>query len=41
MPRYYLGVDWGDQQHGVCARDEHGAIVWEGLVSQTVEGLCE
>ncbi len=41
MPRYYLGVDWGDQTHGGCARDEEGTIVWEGTVPHTVVGLSE
>lgn len=41
MPRYYLGVDWGDQTHGVCARDEEGTMVWEGSVSHTAAGLSE
>lgn len=41
MPRYYLGVDWGDQQHGVCVREEAGTIVWESSVLQTTEGLRE
>ena len=39
MPRYYLGVDWGDEQHGVCVRDEAGTIVWEGAVAHTPAGL--
>ncbi len=30
MGRYYLGVDWGDEQPGVCVREETGGIVWEG-----------
>ncbi len=39
MARYYLGVDWGDEQHGVCVREEAGAIVWEGMVAHTPTGL--
>jgi len=39
MARYYLGVDWGEEQHGVCVREETGAIVWEGMVPHTPTGL--
>ena len=39
MARYYLGVDWGDEEHGVCAREETGAIVWERMVPHTSTGL--
>jgi transposase len=39
MARYYLGVDWGDEQHGVCVCEEMGAIVWEGMVAHTPMGL--
>jgi transposase len=39
MARYYLGVDWGDEQHGVCVCEETGAIVWEGIVAHTPMGL--
>ncbi len=41
MPRYYRGVDWGDEQHGVCVREEAGSIVWEDLVPHTPKGLQE
>ena len=41
MPRYYIGVDWGDQQHGVCVREEGGRVVWESLVAQTPAALSE
>lgn len=41
MPRYYLGVDWGNEQHGVCVQDEPGTIVWEALVAHTPTGLRE
>jgi len=39
MARYYLGVDWGEEQHGVCVCEETGAIVWEGMVPHTPTGL--
>lgn len=39
MARYYLGVDWGEEQHGVCVREETGAIVWEGMVPHPSTGL--
>jgi len=39
MARYYLGVDWGEEQHGVCVREETGTIVWEGMVAHTPTGL--
>ena len=41
MARYYLGVDWGDEQHGVCVREETGAIVWEEMVAHTPRGLSD
>lgn len=41
MARYYIGVDWGDQQHGVCVREEAGSVVWESLVAQTPAALSE
>ena len=41
MPRYYMGVDWGDEQHGVCVQDEAGTIVWEEMVPHTSKGLRE
>ena len=41
MPRYYMGVDWGNAQHGVCVQDETGTIVWEAMVPHTTKGLEE
>ncbi len=41
MPRYYMGVDWGDEQHGVCVQNEAGTLVWEDLVAHTPKGLRE
>ena len=41
MSRYYMGVDWGDVQHGVCVQDETGTIVWEAMVLHTTQGLQE
>lgn len=41
MTRYYLGVDWGEEQHGVCVREETGAIVWEKMVAHTPSGLSD
>lgn len=41
MPRYDIGVGWGNEQHGVCVREEAGASVWEDLVSHTAKGLRE
>jgi len=41
MPRYDIGVDWGDQQHGVCVREEAGHVVWESLVAQKAAALSE
>lgn len=41
MTRYYLGVDWGEEQHGVCVREETGVIVWEKMVAHTPSGLSD
>lgn len=41
MRRYYLGVDWGDQQHGVWACEEDGTSVLDQAVAHTAEGLSE
>jgi len=39
--RYYLGVDWADQEHEVWVCDEVGKKVAAMKVKQTVEGMSE
>jgi transposase len=39
--RYYLGVDWADQEHAVWAVDEAGRKVTARTVPHTAEGLSE
>jgi hypothetical protein len=39
--RYYLGVDWADQEHAVWGEDETGAKVWARTIPQTVAGWAE
>lgn len=39
--RYYLGVDWADQQHAVWVVDERGSKVTARAVPHTAEGLSE
>lgn len=41
MARYYMGVDWADQEHAVWVGDEAGAKIAEMPVAQTAEGLGE
>ena len=41
MGRCYLGVDWGDQTHQVCAVDEVGAKVAEMTVEQSAREMSE
>ncbi|MGH7407224.1 MAG: IS110 family transposase [Candidatus Methylomirabilales bacterium] len=41
MARYYMGVDWADQEHAVWVGDEAGAKIAEMAVAQTAEGLSE
>lgn len=41
MTRYYLGVDWGDQHHGLCVQDEAGTLIRQCQVAHTPEGLSE
>jgi hypothetical protein len=37
--RYYLGVDWADQTHAICAVDEAGTKVVARTVPHTTEGM--
>ena len=37
----WIGVDWGDRSHAVCAVDTMGHILLEQIVPHTVEGLRE
>jgi transposase len=39
--RYYLGIDWADQDHEVWAEAETGAKVWGRSIPQTVAGWAE
>jgi transposase len=39
--RYYLGVDWADQEHAVWSVDEAGQKVTASTVPHTAEGLSE
>jgi len=39
--RYYLGVDWADQQHAVWVMEEHGAKITSRTVPHTAAGFSE
>lgn len=39
--RYYMGVDWADQEHAVWVEDEQGTLVGRRTVPHTAEGLSE
>ena len=39
--RYYLGVDWADQEHAVWSMNEAGQKVAARTVLHTAEGLSE
>jgi transposase len=39
--RYYLGVDWADQEHAVWGVDEAGRKVTAGTVPHTAEGMSD
>ncbi len=39
--RYYLGVDWADQEHAVWGLDEAGQKVTARTVPHTADGLSE
>ena len=41
MKRYYLGVDWSDKVHEVCAVEEAGKKVTEMKVEESPEGMSE
>jgi len=41
VKRYYMGVDWADQEHQVYVGDEGGKKIMERKVPQTAEGLAE
>ena len=41
MKRYYVGVDWADQEHQVYVVDEDGKKIMERKVPQSTEGLAE
>jgi hypothetical protein len=38
MPRYYLGVDWGDRVHQVYGGNENGTKVMEMKLQESAEG---
>jgi transposase len=41
VPRYYLGVDWGDRVHQLYGGDENGTKVIEMKLQESPEGLAE
>jgi len=41
VPRYYLGVDWGDRVHQLYGGDENGAKVMEMKLQESPEGMAE
>jgi transposase len=40
VPRYYLGVDWGDRVHQLYGGDENGIKIMEMKVQENPEGLA-
>lgn len=41
MVRYFIGVDWADQEHRVCVLDEQGQQVLQKVLANTPEALSE
>jgi transposase len=41
MPRYYLGVDWGDRVHQLYGGNENGTKVMEMKLQESPEGVAE
>jgi hypothetical protein len=41
VPRYYLGVDWGDRVHQLYGGDENGTKVMEMKLQESPEGVAE
>lgn len=39
--RYYIGVDWGDEEHAVWVEDEQGQRVSAGMVAHSPVGFSE
>ncbi|MBI3106689.1 MAG: hypothetical protein HYY95_14165 [Candidatus Rokubacteria bacterium] len=39
--RYYIGVDWGDEEHAVWVEDEQGQRVSAGMVPHSAVGFSE
>ncbi len=39
--RYYIGVDWADEEHAVWVEDEQGQRVTSRLVPHTAAGFSE
>ena len=39
--RYYIGVDWGDEEHAVWVEDEQGQRVSAGMVRHSPVGFSE
>src|SRR3989304_506077 len=41
MVRYFIGVDWADQEHRGCGLDEQGQQVLQKVLVNTPEALSE
>ena len=39
--RYYIGVDWGDEEHAVWVEDEQGQRVSAGMMAHSPVGFSE
>jgi len=39
--RYYIGVDWADEEHAVWVEDEQGQRVSAGMVPHSAVGFSE
>jgi transposase len=41
MARYFGGLDWGEAHHDIAVTDEHGKVVAQLRITNSVDGLAE